>query len=324
MIMKKILLLFPLFSLAITLPSQSFPGQLFVASTALKLRQEPSRDSKVLATMANGEAVQVEKTNPNENNRYYYQIDSLNGYWIKVRYKDKSGYAFSAYLASRYNLYYEFNPVQYLPKLNNWYGMYKKPNGEEEIRAIKVETRTVSDPETGHSHKVLYTDQKDTSLFIIGTNEVIRSGYAGVFSRNFAHNSGIELRIKPGVECSLYTRVKGNSIQGECYHLFGTGTYEISEYGMQLANFKIWVAKNNPPDPKYNIIQDLSPCFSLMKTEGLVNVEWVGDLDRDGKPDAILQCCSTQQCTNILFLSSEAGTNELLAPVSSYSWYDEC
>ena len=322
--MKKILLLLPLLSIATTLPSQSFPRQLFVASSALKLRQEPTRKSEVLATMTIGEPVQVEEKSPDEYYDRYDRIDSLDGYWIKVRYKDRTGYAFCPYLVSRYNLYYEFNAVQYLPKMNNWYGVYKKSNGEEEIRAIKVRIKTVSDPDLGHSHKMLYTDQKDTSLFIIGTNEVIRPGYAGIFSRNYTRNSGIDLTIKPGVECWLYTRVERSTIKGEHYHLFGTGTYQISEYGLQLENFKIWVAKNNPPDSRYTVIQDLSPYFSFMVTEGSVNVQWVGDLDRDGKPDAILQCCSTQQCTNILFLSSEAGTNELLGPVSSYSWYDEC
>ena len=322
--MKSRLPFFLLLLCSFSLNAQFLTKQLFVAASALKLRQEPNRTSKVLATMTNGEPVQLLEDNAMENSSLYDQIDSIQGRWVKVQYKDKSGYAFSPYLATRYNLFYEFSYAEYLPKVNNWYGVYKKANGEEEIRAIQVELRSITrdEEEGGETHMYLYTNQRDTSLLIIGTNEIIKPGYVGVFSKNIARNTGISSGLRAGDECWLYSQLKGNTIQGEHYQLFGTGEYKLYSYGLQLEHYKVMVAKRNPPNPAFVIIQDLTGFFSFI--DGWVKVEWVGDLDRDGKPDVVIQSCSTQQCINYLFLSSEARENELLRPVSSYSWYDEC
>lgn len=320
--MKNALPTIALFFAAFSLHAQYLPKQLFVVATSLQLRAEPGLKSNVLASMSNGEPVELIEDKADQESSLYDRIGGIQGRWLKIRYKGKTGFAFSPYLAPRYSLFYEHSHAEYLPKVNHWYGIYKKKNGEEEIREIKVSQCRIPENDVEEEHQYLCTDQRDTSLFVIATNEVIRPGYAGVFSQRYADNSGISLEMRPGTECWLFWKLKGNTIDGQHFQLYGTGTYSMQSAGLQLTNYKVMVAQRQSPGSEFRVLQDLTPFFSYI--DSYVKVVWVGDLDRDDKPDLILQACSTQSCTQYLFLSSEAGEQELLRCITSYSWYDEC
>lgn len=61
----------------------------------LNLRKEPSKESKLLATLEYGEKIEVI-----EPTQQKFETDNLRGYWVKIRYKKKEGYLFDGYLTS--------------------------------------------------------------------------------------------------------------------------------------------------------------------------------------------------------------------------------
>ncbi|MBN8680446.1 MAG: SH3 domain-containing protein [Chitinophagales bacterium] len=313
-----------LFFLLTLIPSlshaQPFMDEYMVISSALNLRENPDIKSKSLIQIPNGAIVQ---TVDNQNEWHDDQIDELYGHWIKVRYKQFTGYAFSAYLGAKYMLYFENAHIHYMPKVKYWYGVYYDTQQKQEvIRKIKTRLSEVPYEESGEKKQFLSTDQKNKSLFLIATNELISEKNMGVFKfRNKSEDSGVSLL--PGKDLWLYFKVNGSNVDSETYHLFATGAYSMSEYGLRLYDFELYVADNNPPDSRFTVIQNLNKDIGGNYFEGAY-LFYCGDIDGDGKPDIILNTCSNSHCTYILLLSSSAKPGELLRAVSTYTFYDDC
>jgi hypothetical protein len=297
--------------------SQSLQDEYMIISSSLNLRENPDINSKSLTQISNGELVQ---TVDNQETTRSDRVNDLQGIWIKVRYRQFTGYAFSAYLGARYMLYFEHEHIHYLPKVKYWYGVYYDTlKRQEVIREIKTRLKETYDPDFQTKEAILLTDQKKQSSFLIATNEKLSEQSMGVFfSRK--PQKGYAPPMLPGTEEWLFHRLNSNTVASETYHLFATGAYSMTEHGLRLDDYEIYVADNTPPDSRFTLIQNISR-YLVGESHELF---YCGDIDGDDKPDIIMTSCSNSFCSYTLFLSSLAKPGELLHPVSSYTFWDEC
>lgn len=321
--MKQIVLFLTLLCWGQETKAQFVPDTLLVICDDLNLREQPNPKSRILATLKNGQPVRAVDT---QQDQYLHEesINGLQGHWLKIKWQNYTGYAFSPYLGTKYMLYYENAPMDYYPKVTYWYGVYyDKLSKKEIIKEIKTQLADATDPDTGQRHKVLSSNDPQKSLFILATNQKIKERPIGIFTERGPKTEKSVKDLRPGNVDWLYFETKGSFISSECYHLLTTGTYKISEYGNLLSDYAVYVAHNPPPGSTYKIIQNVSQYFGLEFSESLY-LKYCGDIDADGKPDVILSGCSNHGCRDILFLSSMAQKGTLLKPIASFTNWDKC
>jgi uncharacterized protein YgiM (DUF1202 family) len=285
-----------------------------VLATSLNVRTEPRKDAKVVVTIPNGEIVDNLISNDFDTN--YETIDGVSGGWKKIKYKNKIGYAFSAYLGYQYMLYYEGSTLDNIPKYKYWYAIYATKKGDV-LKKVKIKIKTVKNEEDGHIHKALKTENSEVSLFMIGTNEVLTEKMVGIFDHTPDENgTPYNVDLKPGVKDNLC--FKNPTIINPPYHIVASGTYKLYNNAEIIENYKVFVRSSVPTITKK---QEITPY--LPNPDGWHVMLWVGDLDNDDKPDFILHG-GAESVSNVLFLSSKAKAGEFVRPVSSFSFVDEC
>lgn len=296
------------FSCVISLSfSQDLDGEYFVISTTgLNFREAPKADSNILLTIPFGTKVKV-------TGKKSFRIDTIGSYgfnnsesnesskiniignWLKVTYKEKTGYLFDAYLLrsfknwqaipnnNKLNLnkkfvllfpgtWCDFN-FWYNPKFK-WYGCYREGN-QYKLKELDIYFLTnwgdyITDMGISTSHN------KDL-LFVVGSKTQFSEGeISGKYNpnwwtNNFDEHENIEIK-----KSKNYNKVVLSSSGRE-----------------QLLNSHL---KN-----KY------SPSSIL----------WEGDLDKDGKLDYIINY-GEKSCRTFLYLSNEANKNQIVKPVSVF------
>ncbi len=256
-----------------------YPEQLVVTSSALNLRDQPDMNGKKLATLPRGTVVQyLEAYHENE----YVQADTLDpnspyGVWLKIRSGNSTGYAFSPYLTGTIVLEYENAYVENLPPMQ-WYGVYARDSFADELRKIVPRVEEEFNEMYGQKMKVLKTNQKEASKFIIGVLSPMTTGYCG-----------------------------------------GLGSLDMDNY-VQVDNYKLLLLDYST---EAVVQQDLTAWVKTASPEISPNVQvlWFGDVDRDNKPDAIIQDCPYEiGCRASLFLSSKAKAGERLHKVAEHFW----
>ena len=89
-----------------------------------------------------------------------------------------------------------------------------------------------------------------------------------------------------------------------------------SDNFVEVQNYKIWVT-HHIKNAKQSVKQDLTHYFQDLGIDlNDVHLSYFGDLDNDKKPDVIIQTCQDIGCHQLLFLSSEAKSGELLQLMS--------
>lgn len=325
--MVKAMLFFGLYFLSLTdLSAQSggyfYPEQMLVTSNALNMRDVPDINGKKIATLTRGTVVEyIEAYRDNE----YVQADTLNpnspyGAWLKVRSGNQTGYAFSTYLSGTYVLEYENDFVESLPPMQ-WYAVYARDSFADELRRITPRIEDEYNEMYGQKMKVLKTNQKEVSKFIIGVLSPLTTGYCGGLGSLDMNMTYMTTFLGPGSQMGIYP---GNDLNDTLikpsYGLAATGCARLVDNNVLVDNYKLTLL-DYTNEMVYQ--QDLTPWVKPALAEISPNVQllWFGDVDHDNKPDAIIQDCPYEiGCRASLFLSSKAKRGERLHKVAEHFW----
>ncbi len=315
MFMNKYLLVFFLFFITITINAQRNKSYV-VISSQLNVRQKPDILSKLVGTIENG-AIVVTDDFDKFNDLQNEEINGMWGQWVSIKHNKIEGFVFSAYLGTKYMLFYEGAEIQYYPKVKNWYGVfYDSLTRFEFIKKMEtfVEKAYYEDSDT--ESEFVRTKETEKPLFLIATNMEMKEQKVGYFthSTNYSQN---EIQLDPGTRKSLSFSSKNTKIDFGDLHLFVTGNYMISENGLSLENYQMYVALSVGKSGKYIKMQNLNNYTTYKESYEL---EFYGDIDGDEKVDVIFSDCANRGCDLNLLLSSEATETELLGFVSRFSF----
>lgn len=318
-----------LLTLSLNLSAQNadtfFPEEFVVTANALNLREAPDANSAKVATLPQGTVVSFVSS---YNNGQFTMLDTTDenspyGRWIKVNYKNKSGWIFDAYVSSTIALYYEDSPqftMSAVPPLY-WYGVYARDSFADELR--KVQVRLADEPNEfyGGTVKMLRTNQSESSKFLIASNTPLSTGYCGPLGMFNTNDVFYARSLGPGSQISIYP---GNEINDTLfkpnYGLAAIGCAAFDNNYVRISNYQLMLF-NYFSDPIQT--QDLTPWVRTDAPEinPAVDLLWFGDLDRDNKPDAIIQDCPFEVgCRASLFLSSKAKPGAFLQKVCEFYW----
>ncbi|MFM8486522.1 MAG: SH3 domain-containing protein [Bacteroidota bacterium] len=329
--MKHLLTFLMLFSFFPAVTAQStpyFPEEMIVTADNLNMRVAPGKNSAKSGSLIKGTVVQFVEA---WNNGEYVQLDTTDenspfGPWLKVRAGNKTGWVFGSYLNSTTGLYYEESLLFEEPatELFNWYGVYRRDSFADELRAVKVTKGKVTDEFTGQELDVLKTDQEDASKFLIASRTPLKTGYCGPMGFMDVEQAGCVSFLNPGTQFAVYP---GNDLNDTlikpAYGIAVTGCAELEGMMTVIKNFSVKVLDYATEPLK---VQNLTQWLTCENPEDAPIVEflWFGDIDRDNKPDIILQDCPyAGGCRASLYLSSRAKPDELLHKVCEHFWPGE-
>jgi hypothetical protein len=94
----------------------------------------------------------------------------------------------------------------------------------------------------------------------------------------------------------------------------GNVTQKGSTNGTKVENYSINIHEENKEQRVEQRILELRE--GLLNHEQTPSIRWVGDIDRDGKPDILLDACPYPGSLLMLFLSSEAEEGEIVHKVA--------
>lgn len=294
-----------------------FPEELIVNASALNLRDQPDKSGKVVEKLPRGAALTLLEA---VDGGQYQEIDSLYGAWLKVKYKNKSGYVFSAHVIGAFNLYQDgeiFDDA--LPNLN-WYGVYMRDSFADELRKIDVRLEKSYHELYGDTVKVLRTNQTANSKFIVGTATPLQPGLAGNLGAYDPGTLYMSSELGPGAMLPIYPGQENDDTTSyNTYYLAATGCarFDDSDF-VKVSDYRLFAFESLAEgySPKQDITGWVQPEEGLNPS---VNLVWFGDLDHDRKPDALVQDSPYEAGARMsLFLSSKARTGEFLHKVCEY------
>lgn len=302
-----------------------FPEELVVTANALNLREAPDANSKKVASLPQGSLLQFVEA---WNNGQYTQADTTDenapyGRWLKVRNKNNTGWVFDLYVSGTTELFYENSPqfdMKGIPPLY-WYGVYARDSFADELR--KVQVRLADEPNEfyGGNVKLLKTNQKDPSKFLIASHAPLTTGYCGPLGVFDPNSMFFSKSLGPGSQLSIYPGNDMNdTIVKPTFGLAATGCARLENNFVQITDYQLIlmdyatepISTQNLTDWVRTEIPEVNPSVDLL---------WFGDLDHDNKPDAIIQDCPYEVgCRASLFLSSKAKAGEYLRKACEFYW----
>lgn len=279
----------------------------FVISTSgLHLRAGPSTHSEIIVSIPFGKTLRVldafySKMDTLNDISFYYPHNNesypvpVTGKWIKVKYKDYSGYVFDAYVYKNHNyhkLLKELNSeglnkdvVLLFPgtwcNLNfwfnqelNWYGYYQ--DGDN-FKAKKIDLSFFKIWNYDFTDIGISTNDNKHLLFIVGTRKKLKNeNVIGKYDLNWwtkEFDSYDNINVQPG------------------------------------QNYQNLVLNDKGKEQILNLI----PEYYLEPS----NILWEGDLDEDGINDYIIHYGEKSGKT-FLYLSSQAKDNQIVKPVAVF------
>jgi hypothetical protein len=294
-------------------------GRFVISPDGLNLRAKPNRQSKTLQTVLFGEKVQV--ISPQHFGRdtvgqlEYFEISGksyrvpIDGYWVKVRYRQKEGYMFSAYLGRAINEVREadkplnqdfvllfpfigcFSNVFYQPGWH-WYGVYAQDSATF-MKKVKVSFYSLP---MGLIGDAISTNDNRNLQFIIGSHVPL---------------SEKTIQNKRGYERSLFN-----------LPLFTAGDMPndslLQQYNLAVSGDNT-LSRENYWDSQKLVFQKNGVRQEVLppSKDGLWYLVWCGDLDGDGKDDYIIHF-GEKSGAPVLYLSKPAGKGQLVKPVAIY------
>lgn len=280
-----------------------------MAHSGLNIRKKANLKSEVLGKIPFGEKVQIlhkdhygyQKLNTVKTQMQTFVVD---GFWLKVKYKNTTGFVLSTFLHQPYRFDYliEYNDYVLLQpgggcsdnihniSSYNWFGLYEDEVGTS-LKPISFEYYNVVDAMT--FMKIVVKEDKDLR-YIIGSKKQLKpfikkkkKAYADVFESNIYNN-----------ECDTTYILNDNLI----------AEYEVenreSNYGLLTYYIK--------SDQKY---YKLTPSGDVHKYTNVIH--FVGDIDSDGVDDYICSIGEKPQHT-FLFLSSASQSGQIVRDVAVF------
>ena len=287
-----------------------------IALSGVKLRAEPGFDAKVISAIPFREKVKLaEPLNlyKAEQRERVYTADSIAGFWIKVRWNGKEGYAFSAFLGThvhtvKADLYLLFEDAgwcwddAYADPAYYYYGLFEEPgNNQLFLKKIRPTFYNRWDEVGGQA---ACADEKEKTVLLLASKTPfaedgpVRSFPAGqkLGSMDPQNYKAIDFKVPiPGSERTL----------------------EVQSSQVDPSN---WKRRFLLRDARTGIVQELDMPVTWLDEAVL---SWCGDLDRDGVTDFMINCYE-KSGYSILFLSRNAGKGRLVRPGIVYIWEDCC
>lgn len=278
----------------------------YVVASVLRLRESPNKNAKILATIPFGSRVEY-LTNQCYNKDttlvpLYDDNYTVVGSWVYVKYNNIKGFVLNSYLSYYDNPLPEKNHInkEYLvlfPGCDcnfnihnvtqwNFYGFYKAENDSLKIRKIKI--NYISEYEDYTCPLILYTADNINLKFIIGTKVEMFKDKPTILGKS--------------IELSYYSNEKQLS-------------KELKKVGLTLIDHS-----NKTQDYFFELIYSEENKKQKLNLKGFAfptRIQFIGDLDNDGKNDFIISYGETAGPI-ILYLSSKANENDLLKMVASF------
>ena len=277
-----------------------------IAKSGLFLRESPDRKGKVLTKIPYFSNIEILSTKSFraekvliESKRVPSHMDiEFEANWVKVKYNKLEGYVHNSYIMRKYNrkkkvLKYDYDfafpgfscDFNFHPNPNlKWYGIYKRKDDFERV-PITLEYQIWN--RNNMTPILTLVEPSDSLVFCFASgNNLTRGSVVGTMKyANLEFDmDNYDLSLKElGIS---YKAIEGKD--GNNYILQKDGLH-------QLLN-------EEQIESEYNSITAF---------------DWVGDLDEDGILDYVITY-GTKGGRTILYLSSEAKGNEIVAPVAIY------
>ncbi|MEL6635879.1 MAG: SH3 domain-containing protein [Bacteroidota bacterium] len=282
-----------------------------VAVNGLKLRSKPSLRGKVIDKIPFGQRIEIlgerhygRDTLASDYRIYYAESEEyyeplLSGHWVKARYDEQEGYVFSAFLYHRFDADQEYNQkIALLTEGGNcydnlhyradwhWYGLYEV-EGVHQLRKVKLDF-FVEETELG-PFLTITTQQNRASLFIVGSPRPLSEGRL-FFSEYTGHGTSV---YRGGeIDEAAFRRAALEIVRSEG-----------EEYPQLVARGR---------DGRGQVLNPLERYFGYP-----LSLLWYGDLDGDGQVDYLINY-GEESSETILYLSGQAQSGQLVAPVGAY------
>lgn len=302
-----------------------FPDEMIVTASSLNLRDAPDKNARKVGSLTQGAVVQLVEA---YNNGEYVQADTTDpespyAPWLKVRYKGTTGWAFGAYLTGTIGLHYEndiFQDNEVLPPLQ-WFGVYARDSFADEVQRVQVRLADEFNEFFQAKVRVLKTNQAEQSKFLIASLTPIPTGYCGPLGNFEIGEMYFSKSLNPGGQLSIYPGNDMNdTLLRPTYGIAATGCALLENTFVRVTNYQLRLIDFSQEPVQY---QDLTPWVKPEAPDAspMVDLLWFGDIDRDGKPDAIINDCPYEVgCRASLFLSSKAKPGEYLMKVCEHYW----
>lgn len=298
------------------------PEELVVTANSLNLREEPNINSKKIASIPRGAKMRFLEAH---DNGAFVQTDTLDAEgpwapWYKVSYQKQTGYVFGAHVSGRYNLYFEGAYMETMPVGLHWYGVYTRDSFADETRKIEVKIVDEYNEMYGATAKFLRTNQPDVAKFLIATSEPLKTGFSGptgIFDVNQYYGNNT---MFPGATVVIHrgfdAKNAADTLSSPSYVISALGCVEMRDNVTMFENYRLLLFDYT--DAEIPVQQDLTPWFktAFLELYPTISLFWQGDLDQDGKPDAVFQDCPEEGgCRISLLLSSEAKGKDRLKKI---------
>jgi hypothetical protein len=171
-----------------------------------------------------------------------------------------------------------------------WFGLFEKDRGFE-LRRVKV---TVNDSSNGLQTKFVEINQPGRPIILVRGGNRFTEGaiHTCFYGSQF---------VAPTQELALKLSSKWS------YIFIGTGTQD----GEYFRNYSLSIFHNQV---KHQVLS-----LRVVHPEGAYpRIKWVGDLDRDGKPDMLIDFGRANGSRLALFLSSYAQSGEFFKQVALF------
>lgn len=288
---------------------------LVISTNGLSIRSRPTLKSKKLGVVPFGKKVIIEndKSYGWDTIGLYKSIwgksyDSENdypitGHWVKAKYGNISGYMFSAYLYYETNGSYSDEP-EYLKNLNKDFAIlfpglncYSNINFSSKMKWYGV-----------YQEDGIYHLKKTSVSFFRAYSELLDFGISTNDNKSLLFIIGSEKPLNEKILEGLYWKRFGDSF----YQYTDQDFQALLKYGIQVDPAKYGFSITLKSLEKSQLLNPNDAGISHA-----IAIQWVGDLDDDGKLDFILHYGEKNGQT-ILYLSSEANKNEIVKPVAAY------
>ena len=300
--MKNLIITFVLISILGICKANSIdePERTVIAISGLNLRATPTIDGEIIARVPYLDQVALlsEAVSPTDtlgtvnygDHVHDVWTDHIMGEWVKVKYQDKEGYVFNAYLMyDRWEEPLQTEECQYAISFDGlncvdnihrnkdikWKGIFKNGEGYE-MRDVQLSYYMSPDIDLGDWFATT-TQSEEAPLFMIGA-------------------AGDQFSNGP---------VEGTYFDGGNYFDYSMDSATVENITIHFLEEEAYLTIDEG-DQQQKVILDYG-----------IQILWKGDLDGDGKNDYVFTTGEESSSTT-LYLSSEAKEGQLVQPVASY------
>jgi hypothetical protein len=191
-------------------------------------------------------------------------------------------------------------PEEPYPKTgNDWFAVVYTASGLT-LAKTRIEVGQVPDSCGGSMMQITAPDVEEPLFLVRGLPSLKVGPVSTAFSgQHFVPPSdSVSLRIAPGLGFAFSAEGRFVPVGG------GSPEVRIYDYELQMLSER----------RKQSIAR-----FSILGEEGRPSLLWAGDLDRDGKPDALFNLGGGLASRYTLFLSSAASKDQLVKNVATFS-----